>query len=738
MPLEPIGNRVVVRRSNIKLGSLAFLVEERSIPGQDDRVYEKSRVIWEEVTRGQADITATNVDNEEGVLVCSLRGLRKFGYSDSTYGEREKVSSVVAIDKENGECAHVSAFEYHSQKFWVVGSKHVHMVLRDVEFEADLKTDVYENQRYRVATVIAALFLRTLRGLEPRQKELLFEKLASNKWTANAEAILATSQHIVDYNGVSELRWFAISRSAPVDEGLCISPDDSQDVFRQCGLHAITRTARILYPSDEFNRLLEQIGQRSNSEGVVVYGSDESGKVVRLWKEKSYPYTMERVCREAIKRGMVGEQLHSYVMSRLKQQKPELRRFFATWEHDRLPFLIQFAAWIAEKFPQKNRDAWSISCRWLTLQREFSVLSDEARIALAERHHSCQLSGVSSINAIVLVGPPGSGKSTLARSLTALLQRCGKMPVWLNQDEAGNRKAYLDAIKRNISMKETTHVLLDKSNMEKGNRDDYTQLGLLPTLTVVFAHPDGSDALEKLCVDRIMARGDAHRSLYPGAFSDKRQDPRKELKKIISSFIQRSDIEESMDATCVTVDATMPPAGVLSNVWAELAAADPSIPPLEAVEASIAQSVTLSEKYEQLLQNLSVQQQLFAAVKIDKNEMSKVIAKVPKAALSGKELRNEFHITVKYFGGVVDPAWFVSHAEQLGQPVDVHVVEIVFDDKGVAAVVEKTFPCANAVAHITIACAPRTPPVYSNSLVEQEKKNRLAVDIRLSGVNVFM
>ncbi|KAF8275453.1 hypothetical protein TcBrA4_0138690 [Trypanosoma cruzi] len=42
-------------------------------------------------------------------------------------------------------------------------------------------------------------------------------------------------------------------------------------------------------------------------------------------------------------------------------------------------------------------------------------------------------------------------------------------------------------------------------------RDDYADLGLR-TLTVVWSHPDGTDALVDICFDRVRRRGSAHRT----------------------------------------------------------------------------------------------------------------------------------------------------------------------------------------------------------------------------------
>ena len=467
----------------VQLGLHQICLIDRRVVGIDDPVYGKNKTIWEAVPRGQARVFFES-SSGSWTQQCSLVGNRKFGYRDDRgYGEpMSSVNSIVAIEKENGECAHIAAFEFKGDKFWVIGSKHVHLTFRDGR---DAEKDLLEYEdidRFRFALRIAGLFLSVLGKAFPNPaRRLEFHAAMSRaRWTACAEAIFSDSQHIVDYQGKNDLRFFALCHDVPSapPHGLCVAPETAYQFFSEFGVPAAPRSERMRFPSEEADRYFLDVARRINSEGVVVYGSsapaEESpasaaaaapttaqgppptGCVVKLWKEKSYPYVMERVAREAIvRRKMLGPALAAYLHKRLDQQPADLRLYFADWEKERLPFLLRFAGWLALHAAQmmtavktssigtkQEAEQWAVQSRWLDLQHtcrqvddaSLDVILDEAlrakrTNALPGDHHP--------MLSVMFSGPMGSGKSTLSRVLHHLLQQAGQSPRWINQDEVG-------------------------------------------------------------------------------------------------------------------------------------------------------------------------------------------------------------------------------------------------------------------------------------------------------------
>jgi energy-coupling factor transporter ATP-binding protein EcfA2 len=735
-----INKRVKEQSTPVQIGNENFTIHERHIPGNDDPIYEKNRNIWEEIPRGDARITLN------GNIVGTLVGVRKFGYKDSSYGYSSQVTKVIAIDKENGECAHATSFKIKDQIYWIVGSKHVNVIFRKENYVEDLKK--FEGKyRYGVALKIANLFVSILQNMTAQKYGYFAEFLAINKLTANGEIIFSDSQHIVDYNGVNEIRWFALSFDGKSDEGLCLAPSIAKNFFEYCELKFATMSDIIMYKnedksdfSDEYKNLVNSVAQRINSEGVVMYGLNDTNHVVCMWKEKSYPYVMERIVREAIMRGMCGDELYQYIQTRLSTQPQNLRQYFASWEEVRVPFLIQFAAFLqndpvfVKMMEKKDKNQlWSIRSQWITLQAKCASLPIEKKTEYENICKTKTLSGVSSIQTIMMVGPPGSGKSTLSRALMEMLKKCGKSPIWLNQDEAGgNKKKYIDAIKNAISFKKPTHIILDKSNLDPNNRKDYEQLELTPTVTVIFQHPDGDDELVNLCVNRIMSRGQAHRSLKPSE-----ELTQTKITEIITNFMTMANIDDlTSDVSSLFIDATRPLNETVKLVWNSLRQANTSLLP-EFENLPSTESINIATEYERYLERYGSQQQLYACIKIRNPQV--FLASIPMDAIFKKDVKDEFHITIKYFGGVIDPEWFVDHARKIGQIIPLHITSLVFDDFGAALVIEKTFPCANEHPHITLATAKGIKPVYSNELLQKTSDvSVVKVDFVVEGEYVFM
>jgi hypothetical protein len=731
----PKNKRVRSHETDIKFPTGDLKIVEVNIPGNDDSVYENNRNVWEKVPRGLAFILTK--ENDE---ICVLAGVRKFGYSESTYGYSNEVTNVIGIEKENGECAHVSSFIYKNTKFWIIGSKHVNVVFRDGFYDQDI-IQYQKIQRYKFALKIASLFVQTLGQISSENKGKFFDYLSKNGLTANGEAIFADSQHIVDYGGINQIRWFALSKYTQSKDGLSESPNFAREFFGSCSLYFAESSPMIQYKSKEYYEYLETVAKRLSSEGVVMYGMNNDGKVVRLWKEKSYPYVMERVIREAIKRGMVGDELYKYSQKRLSQQSAELRNYFSSWEIDRLPFLIQYAAWLHTQQKEKVNfeDPWSISTQWLSLQRECFLVDSKERDAISLRFKNQKMSGVSSIQTIMLAGPPGSGKSTLARSLVVLLKKCGKYPVWVNQDEAGDRKRYLAAIDSAIKSDRTTHIILDKSNLDKLNRKDYTDKGIEPILTVIFQHPEGNEELIKMCVQRIMNRGEAHRTLRTSN-PDFAKDPEMAITKIIQNFVENSDIEESADSSYFAVDATMSPQNILLQVWDQMTklSTQSDYPIFNEMGSKIDESLQIASEYEKKLKIHSKSKQIYACLKLD-SPIVELLDIVPTESYKDKVLKKEFHVTIKYFGGIIDPESFVKIESMIDKQIQLQLKEVVYDDKGVAISIEPTFECDNLHPHFTIATAKNIPPVYSNELLQKtENVTRIPVDKKVMGKYAFM
>lgn len=717
---------VRVVSDKVTIGGLEFTFQDRSIGGIDDTVYEADRAVWEAVPRGDCLISVGDA------VAAHVVGLRKFGYSGAPYGRRADVKNVILVDKENGECAHISAFIADGVRYWVAGSKHVHIAWRIGHYDTDIAA--YTAQRYTYALKVAAVWNRMLAS-GTVDADWFFTMLDGMRATACAEAILADSEHIVEYAAGEKdtLKFYALAEPRDSSAGLCAPPDLARALFERCGLPTASFSPLYAIGSAEYTAALDAVARRNNSEGVVAYGLDLLGSVVCMWKEKSYPYVMERVVREAVIGDKTLAQIKRRVRARLDEQSADVRAYFAEWEAERFPWLLTFAAWLRATRVIPARDKWSVQSRWLTLQRDFRAAPADA---IAAASAAVTAAAEAEVKVIILVGLPGSGKSTLARGLVKMLSDAGATPRWLNQDEAdSNRQRYIGAIKSVMADPTVTHIILDKSNLDAGNRKDYSDLGLETTLTVVFEHPDGMEATKAVCAQRFLDRGAAHRSLRSageGAVD------RGKFLTICGAMLARYPKGGAADlADAFRLDILASPDEMLAAVWLRLGLAG-GADLLDRARTA----VSFARAYEDSVATVKRPQYGGLAVRGD---VSPLRAAIPADALTGKHARGELHVTLRHIGDVMDPVWFMDFAPRIGTEAPLVVTEIVWDDKAVAARVELPdgVDCANPIPHITLAVARGTQPVYSNTLLAPSAGaaaaavSRLAVRIPLTAKFFF-
>ncbi|EPY28606.1 hypothetical protein STCU_04974 [Strigomonas culicis] len=564
------------------------------------------------------------------IEVAAINGLRKFGYKDEeeeeaegderrgggnkrhcppassqrAYGHHDKVQYVMALDKENGECGHIAAFESptspstHSspQKFWFIGSKNVHIVFSFAMPESEF--DLYNGSRYQYAKKIARLFRSTLlypppaagpRAAEraerdrtppiPQTVHRFFRHICEERYTACCETIFADSQHLVHYQQRNEMRFFALTRNAHYNQfndfyhkttadgktggawltippaliqhnfsnrfGICEDMMKAKHFFVEvCQFYFVQHSPITVYPyhkdskttathpkdKEAYTALIDAISRKPNTEGSVMYGFSyrcppssegaaddeaterESGAtgtpimvVHAIWKQKAYPYVMERAVRELIiEKQLAGKALRSAIQLKIQRmQYTRLRPYFEQWAKDRMDFFILFAAYLHLKkiiipFSRNNDNdkRFDIRNQWRTLQDDFGRYydgsagtnqnggGDAEMLSLCKQYelpsaatnkNSANATGNTNsslpfnedLDVIKFIGPQGCGKSTLARALCILLRNVRPPPTganadhaagaqasacdycypcWANQDEAGDRRKYLAVI----------------------------------------------------------------------------------------------------------------------------------------------------------------------------------------------------------------------------------------------------------------------------------------------------
>ncbi|KAF8296974.1 hypothetical protein TcBrA4_0069000 [Trypanosoma cruzi] len=100
-------------------------------------------------------------------------------------------------------------------------------------------------------------------------------------------------------------------------KALCRSAS-SMAALQSFGLDVVTPQPAVELGTDEYAALRDGMARRLNCEGAVVYGCNEAGVVVRMWKQRSHAYAMERAAQEAIvTHRLCGVALRSRLAGRL-------------------------------------------------------------------------------------------------------------------------------------------------------------------------------------------------------------------------------------------------------------------------------------------------------------------------------------------------------------------------------------------------------------------------------------
>jgi len=731
-----------------------FTVESTRVVGNDDAVYSTDREVWKNVPRGSSRILV------DGKPVASIQGMRKFGYWDDPYGDRAAVVTAIGSAKVNGENLQVAAFRWPedaaltvppmrhfaggdddsesdipeaykivydehtyppepvpAQRYWIVGSKNVPVVFRS---EEDLNHPVYEDPRFTYALRNARLFIQTVLHSRAVDSDAFWEWLEKEQLTAVGEAILSSSQHIVDYDE-DQIQFFALTR-ASMDSLAVFNPHTAQINFKHYGLRTPDWvSAAVVIGSDAHRTVISDIREQSGTEGAVFYGMDSTGNICFMWKEKSVIYVLERAAREAILSGANRDRLANRLALRAQElvsdgfTRPGV---VDAWMARRAGLLERFRCWLHSegKMPRESSDSrWDVQSRWLTLQREFSSVADT--YVCSAREGPC---------VIMMQGLPGSGKSTLARSMFVALKKRGMNPRWLNQDEsvgANKRRAYLSALETAMKDSTVSHIILDKSNLDAGNRADYSGMGITANVAVVLAGEMNTckdqllntckDQLLNTCKDRILARGTKHRSLR----SDGPLDDVLAKMQAIASDISEDDADKILRLDVHDGRETQ-----LTRLWETL------FPTAGLTADECAYALTVAKDYENLIGD---HRTMYWAVGIDSESRDRLIAAAE--GLTTKKFIKDMHCTLKFMGDFMDPEAEVYYSRLKGQAVQLRCVGFAMDDKALAAQVEVDILCSNTNPHITMAVGSGIKPVYSNEMLAGGKADFRKCDLPLTG-----
>lgn len=708
--LELNGSKQV--KNNVRTQTLdkcKLLVWDWSHAGWSDDDMYKLAYIFKIMRRG-----LSYIHNDKDLLyvhvVCGLPKFYDVGYKPAyeiPMGASDKISKRVYLEKANGECFHLSAFQYKGTRYWVFGSKNVHFVARVSNALEDISHMV--DGRYQFAARSAKLFI----NMSPKYKiDEILDHLCKTGQTFVAESVYLDNQHLIKYQE-EDIFFFAATSYQHLDHGYCTDPEEAIKLFKSWGLTTVECTVIDFTKSDALDSekvLLEKIFQSDNSEGCCSYTVCD-GKVIIINKHKSRTYVIRRMLREQMRK-----------RATLNGVKTRFNKSHVAYSEEEYQQLLDFYAYCWETYDKDNFGG--VFSAWCDVWERFSKCSTEDIKRYRSAFNKMDELRSNQIR-LMAFGIPGCGKTSLLKSAISMFRG-----HYSDQDmikvNNGKARIYHKQIKAMCNPLDPAFVgpilALGKSHHTQAVRD--ALMGVVPTdknsVWIEFFHPEGLDKFFEVCYNRVLQRGLCHSTL-------KATDP-KEVDSIMKNVFQKQyqplTEEEKESCSLIRIDITKSKEEQLSYLVQELQKIGFKG---ELINLTLKEAIDKTYQ-EEILEGKPERYSIDIA-----KECSKAIVNHPTLVNLRKKLymilSKKHHVTLWHKNNGLDDK---DYAALKGKVVKIKVVRVSYDDKAAALEVELDVPCQNKYPHITIAWDKSVTPFYSNQMLEGDKTS-VPLDLELKG-----
>ncbi|ODM96589.1 hypothetical protein Ocin01_10087 [Orchesella cincta] len=295
----------------------------------DDKIYFANADLRAKVARGNTVLELNKI--EKGVIVSTkylflVFALKKFsgGMGDEDDSTSQQSSwepyfvkplstarKVVSTEKANGEAAHISSRKLFGQDYFCIGSKNVHMLLRNRDDIAK-----YPDARFQFAQRVANSFFKTIMdntNILEDNRNAFISLIQRNNFTTVCEMIQPEYQHVVNLSHLkhSELRF--ICWTTPDVKGdfcsrdtLCAMPiDEAIEMARNFGLSTVIYETIHCDNGEEdtvtkVEDYMSKVRRDFGHEGKVMYFLDGENYTIGLIKKKTAWYVLIRALREKV------------------------------------------------------------------------------------------------------------------------------------------------------------------------------------------------------------------------------------------------------------------------------------------------------------------------------------------------------------------------------------------------------------------------------------------------------
>ena len=566
-------------------------------------------------------------------------------------------------------------------------------------------------------------------------KKCLFD----NKYTIIYEAI--NNNHIVKYDNKQIITFAIVKRIC--DKSLADELHKNFYVIHPLEAYILLKLWKFNIPNyecvhtnniKEIEILDKKYEQLINCEGAVIYDIYNKDNIVlvgKIYKHKCHDYVIKRMSRELIKRKasyndwisrfkkahiIINQESHDillgfYVWLRLNSVELKAQQnstlIAKLLQLNSVEPLAQQNSTLIAKLLQLNKNK---SNDWSDyIHENFIILYDEFLLDINYKEYYKQASNIikpeNNVNTktqvIMLVGIQGSGKSTIRN----ILQHINKNVKYINQDELGSKKAFLNELHKKYS--DNTILVIDKCNILITHRNDiYNYFSNILIVELV-----DSDVINT-CMKRIKERGAYHLSL-PYTYNTKNI-----IENFYTKYDQITDYEkQNYKYLSINISDT-----IEYNVQQILKEIN--------LDQLIENISNININYQKSIIKTSIKNAIYIQASADPICIINSVQHILNTLVDNKYIiKNEFHMTL-YFGKYKEDN--IKYFDNIY--ITVHAESIVYDDKCIAIKITKDekLICDNMIPHITLGCIENTKSIYANTMLENmENTNIIKCDFNL-------
>ncbi|CAL8101714.1 unnamed protein product [Orchesella dallaii] len=295
----------------------------------DDKIYLAHADLRAKVARGNCVLELNKI--EKGVIVSTkylflVFALKKFsgGMGDEDDAPCSQSSwepyflkplsaarKIVSTEKANGEAAHISSRKLIGQDYLCIGSKNVHMLVRNRD---DISK--YTDTRFQFAQRVANSFFQTVMentNISEDSKSAFISFIQQKRFTCVCEMVQPEYQHVVNLSHLKHPELRFICWTTPDLEGdfcsrdtLCAMPiDEAIEQARNFGLSTVIYDTILCDGGEEDTKIkieeyMNKVRRDYGHEGKVIYFLDGENYTIGLIKKKTAWYILLRALREKV------------------------------------------------------------------------------------------------------------------------------------------------------------------------------------------------------------------------------------------------------------------------------------------------------------------------------------------------------------------------------------------------------------------------------------------------------